>query len=606
MEDNLFSYLKLYYCRLDGAKPLAMIIIILWLMLLFTTLGIVAGDFFSVNLSSLAQSLNFSDALAGVTFLAFGNGAPDIFSTFAAMKSNSHSLALGELLGAAAFITSVVAGSMALIKPFAVVKASLIRDGLVLIVAMAFLIYVMADGYLRLPHCICMLAIYAVYVVIVAGWHWWISRRKRGPENTGEGEAPHNEESAPTASSESTPLLPESHNVHLTSSQIDRMLRADQSAAAEWEGEGQRVMDFRRINPSLTTTLHYRHHKRSNMEYPAPFPCHNTSSSCHECSTAVTSLGTVALEQQQQHVSRYEVHSTGKTRGSFQHVISVLFPTLQHLKTDNALHIALNLATALSTLVLMLTLPVVSPNSEADDQRCKDRGDHGDWNRWLLVVQAFFAPQFILALIAHQLAAGYSNLLKVSVICLGGSVLFAALILVTTTTNTRPRWYKFLSVPGFIISIAWISLVADEMVAILNALGVICNIPDALLGITIFAIGNSLDDLAANISVAQHDHPVMALSACFGGPLLSVLLGISVSGIFVLAKGLKNEHHITAINLRPNQTLFITAGMIIAIVMTMLVMMVWTRWRMTKPVGYTLIAIWLIGTTANLTLVIKN
>lgn len=46
----------------------------------------------------------------GVTFLALGNGSPDLFSTFSAMHSNLGSLALGELIGAASFIVSVVAG----------------------------------------------------------------------------------------------------------------------------------------------------------------------------------------------------------------------------------------------------------------------------------------------------------------------------------------------------------------------------------------------------------------------------------------------------------------------------------------------------------------
>lgn len=48
-------------------------------------------------------------AQAGVTFLAFSNGSPDVFSTFAALSHGSGSLAIGELIGAASFIVSVVA-----------------------------------------------------------------------------------------------------------------------------------------------------------------------------------------------------------------------------------------------------------------------------------------------------------------------------------------------------------------------------------------------------------------------------------------------------------------------------------------------------------------
>ena len=76
--------------------------------------------------------------MAGVTFLAFGNGSPDVFSTFAAFKSHSGSLAVGELIGAAAFITSVIAGTMALIRPFKVSKRLFLRDVAFFIVAVAF------------------------------------------------------------------------------------------------------------------------------------------------------------------------------------------------------------------------------------------------------------------------------------------------------------------------------------------------------------------------------------------------------------------------------------------------------------------------------------
>jgi len=39
----------------------------------------------------------------------FGNGSPDVFSTFSAMHANSGSLAIGDLLGAASFILFMLA-----------------------------------------------------------------------------------------------------------------------------------------------------------------------------------------------------------------------------------------------------------------------------------------------------------------------------------------------------------------------------------------------------------------------------------------------------------------------------------------------------------------
>ncbi|PYH43439.1 sodium/calcium exchanger protein [Aspergillus saccharolyticus JOP 1030-1] len=181
-QDGLLSYLELYYCTLADAKPLALIIIILWLSLLFSTIGIAASDFLCIDLSTLASVLGLSESLTGVTFLAFGNGSPDVFSTFAAMRSNSGSLAIGELIGAASFITSVVAGSMALVRPFKVARRSFLRDVGYFVVAVSFSMFLLGDGRLHVWESATMVALYCFYVVLVVTWHWYFLRRRRAYE----------------------------------------------------------------------------------------------------------------------------------------------------------------------------------------------------------------------------------------------------------------------------------------------------------------------------------------------------------------------------------------------------------------------------------------
>lgn len=177
-EAGVFSYLTLYYCRLPNAQPFAFIILVLWLGLLFSTIGIAASDFFCVNLSTIANLLGMSESMAGVTFLALGNGSPDVFSTFAAMSTNSASLAIGELIGAACFITAVVAGSMALVRPFKVARKSFVRDVGFFIVAASFSMVFLWDGKLSLWESATMVGFYIFYVCFVMVWHWWLGRRK--------------------------------------------------------------------------------------------------------------------------------------------------------------------------------------------------------------------------------------------------------------------------------------------------------------------------------------------------------------------------------------------------------------------------------------------
>lgn len=54
--------------------------------------------------------MKISQNLAGVTFLAFGNGAPDVISSIVASQSlaNGIEFSVGSLCGAGIFVTSFV------------------------------------------------------------------------------------------------------------------------------------------------------------------------------------------------------------------------------------------------------------------------------------------------------------------------------------------------------------------------------------------------------------------------------------------------------------------------------------------------------------------
>ncbi|KAJ2359955.1 hypothetical protein IW150_007641, partial [Coemansia sp. RSA 2607] len=74
--------------------------------------------------------------------------------------------------------------------------------------------------------------------------------------------------------------------------------------------------------------------------------------------------------------------------------------------------------------------------------------------------------------------------------------------------------------------LAWVYLIADEIVSITQALGVILDLSEEILGLTIVGFGNSLGDLVTNLTLTRMGYPMMAISACFGGPMLCLLLGV--------------------------------------------------------------------------------
>ena len=51
--------------------------------------------FFVPTLSLLSEKLKLSPSIAGITLLAFGNGAPDVFTSYAGLKHDKTQLVLG-------------------------------------------------------------------------------------------------------------------------------------------------------------------------------------------------------------------------------------------------------------------------------------------------------------------------------------------------------------------------------------------------------------------------------------------------------------------------------------------------------------------------------
>ncbi|XP_061624141.1 mitochondrial sodium/calcium exchanger protein isoform X2 [Phyllopteryx taeniolatus] len=181
IEDGFVNYLQVAFCLLPPElTPLTVILCMIWLCFLFVILGLIASKFFCPNLSAVSTSLHLTHNVAGVTFLALGNGAPDIFSAIAAF-SHPHTagLAVGALFGAGIFVTTVVAGSVALVKPFAVASRPFLRDVIFYMVAVFWTYLILYRGTSALGETLGYLGLYVVYVLTVIISAYVYSRLKR-------------------------------------------------------------------------------------------------------------------------------------------------------------------------------------------------------------------------------------------------------------------------------------------------------------------------------------------------------------------------------------------------------------------------------------------
>ncbi|XP_016361360.1 sodium/potassium/calcium exchanger 6, mitochondrial-like isoform X3 [Sinocyclocheilus anshuiensis] len=100
-DEGFIKYPVVTFCLFPpNLLPLAITLYVLWLFVLFLVLGLIASDFFCPNLSAISSTLRLTHNVAGVTFLALGNGAPDVFSAMAAFSHpQTAGLAIGALFG---------------------------------------------------------------------------------------------------------------------------------------------------------------------------------------------------------------------------------------------------------------------------------------------------------------------------------------------------------------------------------------------------------------------------------------------------------------------------------------------------------------------------
>ncbi|XP_021268829.1 sodium/potassium/calcium exchanger 6, mitochondrial isoform X7 [Numida meleagris] len=429
LDGGFLDYLGGAFCAFPAALlPLPVSLYALWLLYLFVILGVTAEKFFCPNLSAISTSLKLSHNVAGVTFLAFGNGAPDVFSAVVAFSDpRTAGLAVGAVFGAGIFVTTVVAGGIALMKPFAAASRPFLRDIIFYMVAVFLTFLVLYFGHITLGEALGYLGLYVFYVFTVV-LCTWIHRWQRG------------DGSPPPGPWE--PAIP--------------------TDAEDQEPSGADCGDY-------------------GEEYRPLLPYHETS--LHILSAALS-----PLDQRK-----------WRRKPWYWRLFKVLKVPVE--------------------LVLLLTVPVVDPDK-----------DDLNWKRPLNCLHIVTGPLLCIL----TLKSGAYGLYQIhgvfpvwALVALAGSIL-AIIIFVTTRNEEPPKYHCVFAFLGFLSSAMWINAAATELVNILRTLGIIFELSNTVLGLTLLAWGNSIGDTFSDLTMARQGYPRMAFSACFGGIIFNILVGVGL------------------------------------------------------------------------------
>jgi sodium/potassium/calcium exchanger 6 len=206
------------------------------------------------------------------------------------------------------------------------------------------------------------------------------------------------------------------------------------------------------------------------------------------------------------------------------------------------------------------------------------------WSRGFAVASVVGAP-FLLALVFGGVGSWLNWML--AGVC---GLLLGGLALGTTIAEHPPRtrWVATLwCAGGFVMSVAWFYLVANELVAVLIALGVIAGIDPALLGLTVLAWGNSIGDLVANTTIAAQGGAQMAVAGCYAGPMFNMLVGTGMS--LVLASWRIRPE---PFQIPKDMSIFVTLAFLAVGLLFALVYVPFTDFKLTRTLGVGLIAVY--------------
>lgn len=194
------------------------------------------------------------------------------------------------------------------------------------------------------------------------------------------------------------------------------------------------------------------------------------------------------------------------------------------------------------------------------------------------------------------------------------AIISILLLLIFSLFETPLRLYRLdiISVFSFILSLGGISYTVHLILDILTSWAESFNLSQTVLGLTIFAWGNSIGDLVSNITFVQLGVLDVALGACFGSPLLYILFGIGMDGSLILL----NRHAFkerkgfgslltSYIEFKVDAHLISTCIGIVLAFLVLIIGVPLNRWRLDSKISTILLSLYAFITFVNIIFALK-
>lgn len=631
---------------------------LLQMVLSFVLLGICASDYLCPNVARLADSNGHSTGTLMAVLLSWCNSSPDLFSNFMTWVTfnnngtngtSAAALSIGEVLGACGIILCVVVGSIFAIMSSVTLdltyaqRSNVTRDLVFAAVAVGLLCYVCVRNAVTMANCASMVFVYVLYLIFKFKF------------KSIEGVLPADDLELDSSDSPEQSIMDEGTLASrikpnlISAMDFSSLLAMLENSKNSRRTEMANFISLQNEDLSLPTRPFTEPAKTSTtlpMEYMPAIP-----------KTSPVTFAAYHDDPQQDPPEeappqQLAANNRGKLRRLRSNICQFFLPHLLDFRKKSFIDAVLSVLTAPFVIVLRLSCPQAFEVLEYDDSSGKYILSTTDVV--LIFVQSVICPLiFVITLsciIGHELSivywicalvvsAGLTTLMLQFYKALLSHNRFSLLRpaeghqenaaegrrLVEKLGNAITFIYGSL---GIINAILWISLIANSVIEMMELYQQITHISQSILGLTIFAWGNSVSDLISNIAMCrlyrklpQSDSAnvnkvatkffIISCVSCVGGVMLNSMVGIGISGIVAMLFVLEGDNN-WSVELHDNDSLdykFIVSCIALLLQIALMVLIFatpfplheWFKQRM-KPLGVLMCCIWGSATLLNVLL----
>ncbi|CAK9437103.1 uncharacterized protein LODBEIA_P15310 [Lodderomyces beijingensis] len=571
---SYFKISQLYYCHHYSLSSLIFISssIILALCLILLALSILVSNYLFRNLNELTTEFGLNNQILSFILIPLTNSFPDLINYFVILKSGSSNLVIGQLMGSLLIMFTIIIGLISILTGVFKVQHPklLIIDLSWILVVLILFSYVLSDGKITQLECIIMTAVYLCYIVFLS-----IFDKEKMKTYDEELVICHDDHSH---------VVSQPYNIEDALSIITDV--ENRPGYGSVQSRSRSASPSPVLSPAITRS-------------PSPLP---TTLSSIDSKTQNSGLGlglasasasaSASESESDQTIPHLSVNYAPKIGGTTQTAPPM---SRQCSYQQKALTAG---ATARITPKLVFTYTVQAVCNCIDFfliflipfHRCIDNED----NPWkakirhskVMTLWYFFEVPLLVNYQFFQIP------LHILIPILVVSSPLALLGRKYCNYNSK---LILVSTLGIVASLIVVSNISVYILQILKNLGIMWRISDYLLGMMVFAISNSINDIITNITLATKINPILGINSCLGTPLLIMLLGVGFNGFLVIKS---NQGRSIKFDLKSSVILDTTA--LIFTIAFLLIFLPWNKWQLDKKLGICLIAWYFLITVINL------